>query len=61
MRRLTALMLFTVGYAAMALLSPAVAALPALAVFSVAGLVLLRRPAGPDEAERIARGLARKR
>lgn len=42
MRRMRALSLFTVGYMLMALLSPAVAALPALLVFALASFVLIR-------------------
>ena len=58
MRRLTALLLFTLGYALMALLAPAVAALPALAVFAAAALVLVTQPApARDPAEAVAREL----
>jgi hypothetical protein len=61
MRRLSALLLFTLGYAVMALLSPAVAALPAIAVFALAGWVLVSQPAPPrDGAEAIARELLRR-
>lgn len=42
MRRGRALLLFTLGYAALALLEPVVAAAPALAVFYAGGLELLR-------------------
>jgi hypothetical protein len=42
MRRMRALSLFTLGYMLMALLSPAVAALPALLVFGLASFVLVR-------------------
>ena len=59
MRRTTALLLFVLGYALMAMLSPAVAALPAVALFALAGLVLVTRPADADPAERVARELLR--
>jgi hypothetical protein len=42
-RRLRALILFTLGYSLMALLSPAVATLPALVIFALASFVLLQR------------------
>jgi hypothetical protein len=42
MRRSTALLLMVVGQAALALLAPPIAALPALASFLAAGLVLAR-------------------
>jgi hypothetical protein len=42
MRRVTALTLFTFGYALLALLSPLAAFVPAFASFFVAGLVLSR-------------------
>ncbi len=42
MRRTTALTLFTVGYALLALLSPLVAFVPAFGTFFIAGLVLAR-------------------
>jgi hypothetical protein len=42
MRRMQALALFTVGYALLAALSPAVAAVPAFGTFVAAGLVLVR-------------------
>ena len=60
MRRLKALVLFTLGYALMALLSPAVA-LPAVLAFAVASFVLVRpaEPAAPAEA--LARELTRRR
>lgn len=61
MRRLSALLLFTLGYAVMALLSPTVAALPAIAVFALAGWVLVSQPApARDGAEAIARELLRR-
>ena len=60
MRRLTALLLFVLGYSAMALLSPAVATLPALALFAVAGFVLVTRPQPRDAAEAIAHELLRR-
>lgn len=61
MRRLKALVLFTLGYALMALLSPTVAALPAVLAFAVASFVLVRpaEPAAPAEA--LARELTRRR
>ena len=59
-RRLTALLLFTLGYSLMALLAPTVAAVPALAVFAPAALVLVTQPAPPqDPAEAVARELLR--
>jgi hypothetical protein len=54
MRRIRALSLFTVGYMLMALLSPAVAALPALVVFALASAVLVREPE-PRREQRPAR------
>ena len=42
MRQTTALMLFTIGYALLTLLSPLVAFLPAFGAFFAAGLVLDR-------------------
>jgi hypothetical protein len=59
-RRLKALVLFTLGYALMALLSPAAAALPALLAFAVASFVLVR-PAEPAAAEGLARERLRRR
>ena len=60
MRRLTALLLFTLGYALMALLAPTVAAVPALAFFAIAALVLVTQPApARDQAEAVARELLR--
>lgn len=60
MRRVSALLLFTLGYAVMAMLSPAVAAVPAITVFALAGWVLVSRPApARDAAEAIARELLR--
>ena len=57
-RRLTALLLFTLGYALMALLAPSVAAVPALAFFATAALVLVTQPAPPrDAAEAVANEL----
>ena len=54
------MLLFTLGYSLMALLSPTVAALPALAVFAAAALVLVTQPAPPeDAAEAVARELLR--
>jgi hypothetical protein len=52
MRRLRALVLFTLGYMLMALLSPAVAALPALVAFALASFVLVREeePAAAQQA-----------
>ena len=44
-----ALSLFTLGYMLMALLSPAVAALPALLVFALASAVLVREPSRDRE------------
>jgi len=60
MRRLTALLLFVLGYSSMALLSPAVATVPALVLFAVAGFVLVTRPEPQDAAEAIARELLRR-
>jgi hypothetical protein len=52
-----ALSLFTLGYMLMALLSPAVAALPALIVFALASAELVRRPSdgGRPEPARVDR------
>ncbi len=47
MRRLRALGLFTVGYMLLALLSPAVATVPALVTFTLASFLLL----GPARSE----------
>jgi hypothetical protein len=41
-KRVSALLLFVVGYSAIALLGPAAAAVPALAVFFAGGLQLSR-------------------
>ena len=61
MRRLRALALFTLGYWAIATLSPAVAAVPAFMAFLAAGLVL-GRGAGSvparSEARQRRRGIA---
>ena len=62
MRRLSALVLFTLGYAGMALFSPAAAAAPAIVLFAVAGGLLVTRPEPPrDAAEVVARELLRRR
>lgn len=62
MRRLSALLLFTVGYAVMALFEPAVAALPALLAFALAGVLLVtQEPPARDAAENVARELLRDR
>ena len=61
MRRLGALLLYVVGYMAMAMLSPVVAALPALLVFALGALLLVQRPAEPDPAEALAREILRSR
>jgi hypothetical protein len=45
-----ALSLFTLGYLLMALLSPVVAALPALLVFALASVVLMREPGATEQA-----------
>jgi hypothetical protein len=55
MRRTTALLLFTLGYALMALFAPAVAAAPALLAFCGASVVLLRQPRPRHEFDRLAR------
>ena len=58
---MSALVLFTLGYAVMALLSPGVAALPAIALFAPAGWLLVSQPApARDGAEAIARELLRR-
>jgi hypothetical protein len=44
-RRLSALLLFALGYWQLALLSPAVAAAPAFFTFAAAAMVMLRTPA----------------
>ncbi len=59
MRRITALLLFVLGYMLMALLTPAVAAVPAILFFAVASLVLVTQPAPPDPAEALAQRLLR--
>jgi hypothetical protein len=52
---MSALALFTLGYALMALFSPGAAALPAILVFALAGWTLVSKPAPPqDGAEAIA-------
>jgi hypothetical protein len=56
-RRVGALVLYVLGYSAMAMLSPEVAAVPALLVFALGALLLVQRPAEPDPAEAIAREL----
>ena len=62
MRRLAALALAVVGYAAMALFSPEAATLPAGVAFAAAALLLVARPPAPrDEAERVALELLRSR
>ncbi|MGH3102741.1 MAG: hypothetical protein ACRDN6_01410 [Gaiellaceae bacterium] len=61
MRRTRALLLFTLGYAAMALFAASVAAAPALLAFSAAGFVLMRQPAEQDWADRVADELVRGR
>jgi hypothetical protein len=48
-----ALLLFTVGYMLMALLSPAVAALPAFLAFALASLVLVREDEPADAAREL--------
>lgn len=48
-----ALMLFTLGYMLMALLSPAVAALPAFVAFALASLVLVREDDAGDAAREL--------
>ena len=60
MRRLGALLLYVVGYMTMAMLSPVVAALPALLVFALGALLLVQRPVDADPAEAIARELLRR-
>lgn len=50
MRRMRALSLFTLGYMLMALLSPVVAAFPALLVFALASAVLVREPRDRESA-----------
>ena len=57
MRRLRALGLFTVGYMLLALLSPAVATVPALVTFTLASSLLL----GPDRSEAAPKPGARER
>jgi hypothetical protein len=57
MRRLRALGLFTVGYMLLALLSPAVATVPALVTFTLASSLLL----GPDRSEAPPKPDARER
>jgi hypothetical protein len=63
MRRLRALVLFTLGYMLMALFSPLVATVPALAVFGLASLILLRAPRlePEDASEAVARELLGRR
>ena len=62
MRRLAALLLFTLGYALMALFEPAAAALPALLVFALAGgLLVTQEPPARDGADAVARELLRSR
>lgn len=61
MRRLRALVLFTLGYTAIALLEPAVAAGPALIAFYVGGLGLAGGPEAADDAELIALELVTRR
>ncbi len=59
MRRITALLLFTLGYTLMALLTPSVAAVPAILFFALASLVLVTQPAPADPAEALAQRLIR--
>ncbi len=53
------MMLFTLGYALMALLAPSVAAVPAIVIFAFASLVLVTQPAPPDPAEALAQRILR--
>ena len=58
MLRVSALLLFTLGYALMALFEPTASALPAFATFLGGGVLLVRRQARRDDAcESRARGL----
>jgi hypothetical protein len=61
MRRVSALILFTLGYVVMAMVSPTAAAVPCVAVFALAGWLLVSQPARPrDGAEAIAHELLRR-
>ncbi len=55
MRRITALVLFTLGYGLMVLLDPAVSMVPALAAFYAGGMVLVREPGEAPAAARLHR------
>ncbi len=55
MRRLSALLLFALGYWLIALLSPAVAAAPAFFTFAAAAMVLLRATGSPAALARASR------
>ena len=54
-RRCSSLLLFVAGYLAMALLSPAVALVPALLSFFAGVLVLVREPAAETTRSQAAR------
>jgi hypothetical protein len=59
-RRVSALLLFTLGYGLMALFEPAVSALPALASFLAGAAVLVRPREERDEVARLVRDPARR-
>ena len=60
MRRVSALLLFTLGYALMALFEPAMSALPALATFVGGGALLVRGDAERENAVRLPRARVRR-